>query len=100
MTVGVELGKIVADVLGEGDGTVEIDNVGLEIGGVLAIALGERDGILERDKVGLELDTIVEISVALTNATGDPDGVTLGEMNGGWEEDDVGDVLGKTDGII
>ena len=38
--------------------------------------------------------------MALTNATGDPDGVILGEMNGVWEEDDVGDVLGETDGII
>ncbi len=37
--------------------------------------------------------------MALTNTTGDPDGVILGEMDGVWDEDDDGDVLGGADGI-
>jgi len=45
------------------------------------------------------VDTLA-VGVALTNATGDPDGVMLGEMDGVWEEYDVGASLDETDGII
>ena len=45
------------------------------------------------------VDTLA-VGVALTNATGDPDGVTLGEMDGVWEEYDVGASIDETDGII
>ena len=40
------------------------------------------------------------VGVALPNTTGDSDGVTLGEMDGVWEDDDVGASIDETDGII
>ena len=62
-------------------------------------AIGGPDGegliIFTGDLIGA-----LAVGMALTNTTGDPDGVTLGEMDGVWEDDDVGDALDETDGII